>query len=83
MGSLRPLRPTDVAGTVARATCESPPLALGDRDILPEAGIVDSLMAAAAAHHRAAKEDDRTEFHVAVAALIDDILIDGNSARLR
>jgi hypothetical protein len=59
-------RPIDVSGTAALAICESLLLALNDRDILPEAEIVDILKDAAAAHHHAASEDDRAELHAAV-----------------
>ena len=79
MESLQSPRLTDDAGTAALAIRGSRVPALRDRNILPEAEIVDSFMAAV--HDRAAKEADRAEFLAAVADLIDGILAGGNAAR--
>lgn len=74
--------PHDISGTAALSICESLLLALNDRNILPEREIVGILKDAAAAHEFAAP-DDKTELHVAVAALINGILAGGNSVRRR
>ena len=73
----------DVSGTAALAICESLLLALNDRNILPEAEIAGILKDAAAAHHLRVSDDGQTEFHAAVAAVIDGILAGGNSVRRR
>jgi hypothetical protein len=74
--------PQDVAGTAALAICESLLLALNDRNILPEREIVGILRDAAAAHEFA-PEDEKSDLHGAVAALINGILAGGNSVRRR
>lgn len=73
----------EVSGTAALAICESLLLALNDRDILPESEIVGILEDAAAAHHHNPAEEERTDLHTAVAALINGILAGGNSVRRR
>lgn len=74
--------PHDLAGTAALSIVESLLLALNDRNILPEREIVGILRDAAAAHEFA-QEGEKTELHIAVAALINGILAGGNSVRRR
>ncbi len=74
--------PNDVAGTAALAICESLLLALNDRNVLPEREILGILKDAAAAHEQA-PPGDQDALHVAVAALINNIILGGNSVRRR
>lgn len=74
--------PTDVAGTAALAIVESLLLALNDRNILPEREIIGILKDAAAAHEQA-PPGDQDSLHIAVAALINNIIAGGNSVRRR
>jgi hypothetical protein len=71
----------DVAGTAALAICESLLLALNDRNVLPEKEILGVLRDAAEAHSNAGGGDANSDLSVAVAALINKILVGGNSVR--
>jgi len=73
----------DVSGAAALAICESLLLALRDRNILPEREIEGLLRDAAAAHSNDAGQDGLAELHTAVAALINGILVGGDSVRRR
>ncbi|MCD1618043.1 hypothetical protein K7H20_08275 [Salipiger manganoxidans] len=73
----------DVPGTAALAICESLLLALNDRNILPEHEILGILRDAAAAHSNDTGADGQAELHEAVAALINGIILGGNSVRRR
>ena len=57
------------------------PVALNDREILPEHEIVGVLKDAAAAHENAPPGDGIEEMHKAVAELINKIIDGGNSVR--
>ena len=71
----------DVSGTAALAICESLLMALNDRNILPETEIMGILADAAAAHETTPYDDGLYDLHQAVAALINGIIIGGNSVR--
>jgi len=73
----------DVPGTAALAICESLLLALNDRNILPEHEILGILRDAAAAHSNDTGADGQEALHEAVAALINGIILGGNSVRRR
>ncbi|NUB46804.1 hypothetical protein GEU84_020675 [Fertoebacter nigrum] len=72
---------TDVAGTAALSICESLLLALNDRNVLPENEIVGILHDAAAAHANDPGDDGQMDLHKAVAAMINAIILGGNSVR--
>jgi hypothetical protein len=74
--------PNDIAGTAALSICESLLLALNDHKILPELEIVGILKDAAAAHELAVM-GEQADMHAAVAALINGVLVGGNSVRRR
>jgi hypothetical protein len=71
----------DVAGMAALAICESLLLALNDRNVLPEREILGILRDAAEAHSGVDENDEKRDMNVAVAALINKILVGGNSVR--
>lgn len=71
----------DVAGTAALTICEALILALNDHNILPEREIMGFLRDAAAAHENDPGDDGEAELHQAVAALINKIIVGGNSVR--
>ncbi|MEO8245338.1 MAG: hypothetical protein ABI832_23950 [bacterium] len=73
----------EVTAAAALTICESLLLALNDRNILPEREIVGILRDAAATHSNDPGEDGQPELHVAVAALINQIINGGNSVRRR
>lgn len=73
----------DVSGAAALTILESLLLALHDRKVLPEHEIVGILRDAARAHAEMPEAAENPGHHAAVAALIDRILTDGNSVRLR
>ncbi|MAU96294.1 MAG: hypothetical protein CMP81_10450 [Fulvimarina sp.] len=73
----------DVTSAAALAICESLLLALNDGKILPEHEIVSILRDAAAAHSNDPGDDGSRELHMAVAALINQIIDGGNSVRRR
>lgn len=69
----------DYSGMAALSICESLLLALSDHKILPESEIVGVLIDAATSHENAKGGD--IEIDKAVAALINRIIIGGNSVR--
>jgi hypothetical protein len=69
------------AGLAALSICEALLLAMKDHRVLPEHEIVGVLRDAAATHENAAGIDDASEYHRAVADLINAITAGGNSAR--
>lgn len=71
----------DVAGTAALAICEALLLALNDAGILPEREIMGILSDASASHRHAPQGDGHEKLHAAVAALIDALILGGNSVR--
>jgi hypothetical protein len=74
-------RNPDIAGAAALSICESLLLALNDRNILPEREIIGILEDAAAAHQNPPPNDNQSDLHTAVAALILKIIAGGNSVR--
>lgn len=73
----------DVSGSAALAILESLLLALNDREVLPEHEIVGILKDAAQAHANMPEAVDAPGHHAAVASLINNILMGGNSVRRR
>lgn len=69
------------AGMAALSICEALLLALRDRNILPESEIMGLMEDAAAAHENAVGGDVDRNTHMAVAAMIKHIIVNGNSAR--
>ena len=71
----------DVSGTAALAIVESLLLALNDRKVLPEDEIMGILRDAAAANENMPETAERPGHHASVAALINQIILGGNSVR--
>ncbi len=69
------------SGIAALSICEALMLALNDANILPEKEIIGVLSDAAAAHENVPKSDVDFELHQAAAALINQIIVGGNSVR--
>lgn len=73
----------DVSGSAALTIVESLLLSLNDRGVLPKAEILGILRDAANAHENMPASLDETGHHAAVAALIKQILVGGDSLRSR
>lgn len=69
------------AGIAALTICEALLLALNDANILPENEIVGVLKDAAATHANIDGSGSEIDTHKAVAALINKIIVGGNSVR--
>lgn len=69
------------AGMAALSICEALLLAINDLQVLPEHEITGILRDAAASHENAAGTDAEVAFHKAAAALINQIIANGNSVR--
>ncbi|AJE47515.1 MAG: hypothetical protein H5U24_14530 [Thioclava marina] len=69
----------DAAGLAALSICESLLLAMNDRGLLPENEIVGVLRDAAAIHENTIDTEPDAEIHRAAAALINQIITQGNS----
>lgn len=69
------------AGLAALSICEALLLAMNDGGLLPEHEIMGVLRDAAATHENATGSDAETETHRTVAALINQIIVGGNSVR--
>ena len=69
------------AGQAALSICEALLLAMNDRGVLPENEIIGVLRDAAASHENAVGTERDMEDHRAVAALINAIIVSGNSVR--
>ena len=69
------------AGEAALSICEALLLAMNDQGVLPEHEIVGVLRDAAATHENVVGTESETEWHRAVADLINAIIAGGNSVR--
>ncbi|TMV69737.1 hypothetical protein FGG78_30595 [Thioclava sp. BHET1] len=72
---------SDAAGLAALSICESLLLAMNDHGLLPEHEILGVLRDAAITHENSIGTEQDTELHRAVAALINQIIVGGNSVR--
>ncbi len=73
---------SDNAGMAALSICEALLLAMKDLQIMPAHEIVGILRDAAASHENAVGTDAQVATHKAAAALIHQIIANGNSVRL-
>ncbi|AUR11825.1 hypothetical protein K4L05_08640 [Phaeobacter inhibens] len=72
---------SDKAGMAALSICEALLLAMNDLQVMPEHEITGILRDAAASHENAAGTDSDVAAHKAAAALINQIIANGNSVR--
>ncbi|MFW8636082.1 hypothetical protein [Cribrihabitans pelagius] len=72
---------SDNAGMAALSICEALLLAMNDLQMMPEHEIAGILRDAAASHENAAGTDAEVATHKAAAALINQIIANGNSVR--
>ncbi len=71
----------DAAGLAALSICEALLLAMNDLQIMPEHEIAGILRDAATSHENAVGTESKVATHKAAAALINQIIANGNSVR--